>query len=427
MNNALKVMFVLLVSLCILSSAEQPYNVFLLSFDNFYRDAEIDWLRIGFVEFIQDYLNNNLRVNAQRTEKIEATLNQLKTRPDFKTLKNYLLTGSYYRQDGKFFVKIELTDLTTWKPIGTRQIESTTADFGKIVEQVNQAVGELLGLIRPTQLEEKAAPETALTPDSLQKAIDQSLASFRAASTATQKFSFAIEQLDQKLQLSQGSSSQAVRPLKFTSQVSSEFGKQLEESLQRSADFNSIVGYIIQNPYEIEISEPNLQRVPTRDDLINLNFDVIYRLRRTVIKEMLETLPYKDKREYSNYVEYLFSGDKIIFDAELRQRIMRGEYRSFPVITLTSNQGAPLYRIFDLPAIITRSLPTLANVQYIHRFTPRFSLSASSWDVKVWLYNDDLKLSYSIQIGLNELSKVREITVTILPEKEALQILGINP
>lgn len=409
-------------------NAQSPtLNVFLLSFDNFSHDAEIDWLRAGFVDFISDYLKSNFRINAQRTEKIEQTLNQLKQKPEFKYAKNYILTGSYQRDKEKFIVEIELTDLNNWKSVGSRKVEVVTADFAKIIEAVDKAVAELLNFVQPIPSAEEAAPLATISADSLDKAISQSLASFKATSAATQKFSFAIERLDQKLKEQAPESGKATRPLQYIPQSSSDFARQLVEPLRRSTDFNDILNFIIQNPYEIEISEPFFQRVPLRDDYIRVAFDINYKLRRAVITEMLETIPYRSRNDFETYTEYIFSGDKIVFDAELRTKIARGDYRSFPVITLVNSDGLPIFSIFDIPQTTSRTLPRLLNTQYVNRFTPRFSLSASAWDVKVWLYSNDLKVQYTFELSVAELQNVREITVNILPEKEALQILGINP
>lgn len=406
---------ILLVFLGTCVAAQPPTTVFLLSFDNYNRDSEIDWLRVGFVEFIEDYLKNNYDLNVQRTTKIETELSRIKK----ETGGNYLLTGSYYREAGKFKVEIEVTDLNTWRPLGTRQIEAATTDFAQIIEEVNLATAELLGLRSPRSEEEP--PTTALLEDSLRQALSQMQLDYKATVSATQKFSFALEQLDRHLY--QTKEEEPIRRIVTQPQAS----KPVSDFLRINKDFNQVINYILQNPYEIEIGEPTFKRVPLQDDLVRVGFAIRYKLRRAIIQEMLETLPYRQKKDYATYTEYVFGTDKVIVEPDIRNRIIQGDYRSFPVITLTDVSNIPVFRICDLPVFTTRTLPPISRVKYENRFTPRLTLSASSWDVKIWLFHDDLNVNYEFDLEIAELQKVRNITVTVLPEKEALHILNINP
>jgi TolB-like protein len=75
----------LLVLLVGLAGAQTPVassvNLFILSFDNYRSDPEVDWLKEGFVDFLLDYFRTKPGVAAHATARMEATLDKIDREP----------------------------------------------------------------------------------------------------------------------------------------------------------------------------------------------------------------------------------------------------------------------------------------------------------------------------------------------------------
>ncbi|MDD5062935.1 MAG: hypothetical protein PHN44_11720, partial [Candidatus Marinimicrobia bacterium] len=114
------------------TSPESAVNLYILSFDNFKADPEIDWLKESFVDYLLDYFKNQPGIKVRRASELNTLTEQIKSQPEMKKYKNYLLTGNYQRVDGQFEINLQLTDVNTWETIEKKKISEKTSDLAEV-------------------------------------------------------------------------------------------------------------------------------------------------------------------------------------------------------------------------------------------------------------------------------------------------------
>jgi len=405
-------------------------NLYILSFDNLTENPEIDWLRDGFVDFIINHYNYIKAVNANRTSELEKTLKEIREKPELKNIKNIILSGSYKRDKGEFYIKIQLIDLNTLETLGSEEIRINTSDLGKVVESVNNAVDEMIipwYRVRKknkvlSDVKQKIDKEKGITKEETDKMQKVSL-----ISQATKNISFALD----KLEKSYTDKSLPSEKKEFTNQKdiyykkvpSEQFSKKISDYFSQTTSFEDVICRIVENPYKIEVSDPTFKRAPSFPDRIEMRFSVNYQLHRNVIKDMLETLPCS-KRVIDDFVEYSFSNDQFIFEESLINKISHGLFRSFPIILLSDKKGNCVFNIIDIPLALKPNVEDRSNLLFINKFTPILNISVSASDVKVYLENKDIEIRYKIVIPISQLSKISQITVKMLSEDEISKFLS---
>ena len=140
---------------------------------------------------------------------------------------------------------------------------------------------------------------------------------------------------------------------------------------------------------------------------------------------MLETLPCT-KREVDDFIEYSYSGDQFIFDESLIDEISRGIFRSFPIIIFSSEKGDCVFNLIDVPFAFQPQNEERLNLLFNNQFRPMFNIYSSASDVKVYLQNRDTEVEYKIQISIEHLSKISQISVRMFSEDEISKFVSSN-
>jgi TolB-like protein len=239
-------------------------NLFILSFDNYQNDPEIDWLREGFVDFLMDYFRSNPDVNVQRTTAINATLDKIRRTPDLQTARNYILTGNFQRVNDQFEVNLQLTDINTWKTTEQQKIVEKPHDLAKVIEVVNQSAA---GLIDPTLRPiGKGDAESSVRLEQRWNLFARQLPPPKRSSSRSK----IIRHLFRETQnFSPTPKALAQQPNEGIN--AADFSRRLNESVAQSSSFAEILRRICSNPYKIEISDPEFSRVTLNDEMIKIS------------------------------------------------------------------------------------------------------------------------------------------------------------
>jgi len=411
--------FIIMLSLImsVQTFAATGINLFILSFDNYQNDPEIDWLREGFVDFLMDYFRSNPDVNVQRTTAINATLDKIRRTPDLQTARNYILTGNFQRVNDQFEVTLQLTDINTWKTTEQQKIVEKTTDLAKVIEVVNQSAA---GLIDPT-----LRPIGKVDAESSVR-LEQEMEPFRETTAATKKIEFALDKLSgiysEKPKIS-------VQPQKPLAQQPNEginaadFSRRLNESVAQSSSFAEILRRICSNPYKIEISDPEFSRVTLNDEMIKISFVVRYTLNRELIDEMLSTFSYNSKETNERYTEYIFNGDRFIISENLLRLIAQGEFRNYPVISFQTGDGSTAYMLIDVPVSFSKNVKPSPKIKFVSFYQPSLNLIASVKSVRVQLNNKNSEVRYEVEIRRDDLANISQMNIIFLSESGLLDLL----
>lgn len=393
--------------------SESTTNLYILSFDNFNADPEIDWLKEGIVDYLMDYFKNKPGINVRRSSELQDLTQQFRSHPEFKTLKNYLLTGDFQRLNEQFEINLQLTDVNTWETIEKKKISARTTDLARVIELVNMGAAELVGLHLPQKLETKVV--TALTETEKKP--------FRETIAATKQIAVAVDRLSNLYSAPISQSKTAESRLPFESVPDDDFNRRFSESISRSESFQDIIYRVARNPYKLEISDPLFKRQPLNEEMINVTFTIRFALNRTLVQDMLETFPYKSRDEYDDYIEYIYSSQNFLFQDNLPKTIAQGDLRFTPVISFVSDAGLIAGALIDISPAFSKNIKNVPNIKFVTKYQPLINLSASTTDLKINLKNKPTEVEYSLEMSLEQLQHISRIDVLFLSETEILDYL----
>jgi len=398
--------------------AGKPIDLYVLSFDNVESDSEIGWLKDGFIDFISNHYSIGDEVIVHCTEKMDAVVKQIREKTLEPGKKYYVLTGSFHRTNGHFLVDLELFDITNWQKINSQQVNQETVDIARIIEEVNNALDEML-----IPDHKKNAVEPWMVPTT--KSVSVKNDSVRAESHATleQKFS-AISQTTLNIQKVLDNFDKTLHndpqhsiPDENVSATRGVFEYKIREHLTQSDTFTELLEKITHDPYQIEIKSPVFQRISGKEDWVEMSFSVSFKPKRELIREMFVTLPVSSIFESPDFSEFWFKGDKFVIDEKITRRIALGEFRMFPVVSFIRQNGNIEHVIIDVPAT-SGFKPKSETYDVQHSFSPLLTVLGSSWDVKVFLLKRDVAIDYSIELPIKTLGDLATISVRMMSEEE---------
>lgn len=414
MNNARKgsslLRFLLVIFMLSGSGLTAQVNMWVMSFDNLYNDAEINWLKEGFVDFIIDHYKMNLNVHAYKTEKLDNALSKIRSDARFKDTRNLVLSGAYQRKKGEFVVELQLTDLVSWEMLANKTVREKSSDLAQLIMVVNGALDEILdSKITGLSLTEKE-PRPAV--EKIDISTDEKLDDVREITAATKNIGEALEQLLDAYTEKPSASNDATIPFQKSDITQDDFTNKVKDLIRETNSFEEILNRVLNNPYEINIGEPLIQRIPLEKSDVILSFKVDYQMRLPILQEIMETLKYKNKNEGKDYIEYSFSGNDYVFTSKFVKKVAYGEYRYFPVISLIDENGQALIRLIDSPSSLNQ----------VKRFKPMFNIAAGPWTITVFLSKGFQSIDYELTLPLRTIAKISQVSINMMTEEEIVRL-----
>jgi len=387
-------------------------NLWVMSFDNLYSDSEIKWLKEGFVDFILDHYADNPNVRAYKSEKLDETLSIIKKNPKYRESRNLVLSGAYQREKGEFIIDLQLTDLNSWETLASKQVREKSSDLAQLIMTVNSTLDEIVDPQVKEQPSEKTTEGEKNKNTELDIAKDSGLESVREMTVATKSIGAALEQLLDDY--SEKSPTNYEKPVPFEKNEFAQdaFTGKVKDFIQETHSFEQVLSHVLNDPYEISIGEPSIQRLPSNYESVSLSFRVDYRIKLNILKEMVETLRIKMKNEGKTFIEYSFSGNDYVFTSDFIKRVAYGEYRYFPVISLVDESGEAVTRIIDAPGISNRS----------KRFNPMFNIAAGPWTMTIYLVKGTQEIDYELTLPIRSVARISQVTVDMMTEDEIMRL-----
>ncbi len=414
MNNARKGSYLLRFLLVILmlsgSGLIAQVNMWVMSFDNLYNDAEINWLKEGFVDFIIDHYKMNSNVHVYKTEKLDEALSKIRSDTRFRNTRNLVLSGAYQRKKGEFIIELQLTDLGSWETLANKTVREKSSDLAQLIMVVNGALDEILDpkITGSSPSIKEARPAV----EKIDISTDGKLDDVREMTAATKNIGEALEHLLDAYTEKPSASYDAAIPFQKNDIIQDDFTNKVKDFFRETHSFEEILNRVLNNPYDINIGEPLIQRIPLEKDKVILFFTVDYQMRVPILQEMMETLKYKNKNEGKDYIEYSFSGNDYVFTSQFVKKVAYGEYRYFPVISLIDENGQALTRLVDSPA----------SLDQIKRFNPMFNIAAGPWTITVFLSKEFQSIDYELILPLRTIAKISQVSINMMTEEEIIQL-----
>ena len=396
-------------------------NVYVIPFDNSKSEPALTWLSDAFSSMISANLSDQDRVYVKNQFNLEEVMSNRSLLTQQKPgTKNFLVLGKYERSLDKLIISIQLIDITTWDEVDSRRI---TGYYNKI-DDVNSSIVEMVKTMLspylpkpskskyPTLTEGKGMQEP---PSYAQSAID--------ASTAIDK---AIIDLEKKLDVSIGAQGQ-INPdesIEIEGEWILDFSKEDYENAKPENEMNTVMMVevlenLMNNPYTVSLDKPKFNYDPQNKKEFLVQLPVNYKLKSSIIKDMLKSLPYSGLKQDGNLTIFYFNRDKYNFPPDISEKIKLGKYRSIPVIQLQNTNGVPLAVLVDSHDKIIQNLNSDRVVfKSFRSFSPLIDFTVGGWSMQVSLETVDIPANYQFKIDVNTANSISRVKLKFVPENE---------
>ena len=396
-------------------------NVYVIPFDNSKSEPALSWLSDAFSSMISANLSDQDRVYVKNQFNLEEVMSNRSLLTQQKPgTKNFLVLGKYERSLDKLIISIQLIDITTWDEVDSRRI---TGYYNKI-DDVNSSIVEMVKtMLSPYLPKPSKSKYPTLTegtgmqepPSYAQSAID--------ASTAIDK---AIIDLEKKLDVSIGAQGQ-VNPdesIEIEGEWILDFSKEDYENAKPENEMNTVMMVevlenLMNNPYAVSLDKPKFNYDPQNKKEFLVQLPVNYKLKSSIIKDMLKSLPYSGLKQDGNLTIFYFNRDKYNFPPDISEKIKLGKYRSIPVIQLQNTNGVPLAVLVDSHDKIIQNLNSDRVVfKSFRSFSPLIDFTVGGWSMQVSLETVDIPANYEFKIDVNTANSISRVKLKFVPENE---------
>ncbi len=415
----------------------ESITLFVLDFDNLQGDARLEWLSKALKDMILLRLEEEPRVKGRDAGDIAPFLESRATgrREETRSLASntLLLMGSYRREDARLVVDLQLMDMRDWTSLVRQSVEALYSDIPQLnnllIEKVRQMVkgvrffsgfdleAPVKAPPRPVQPPEAARPSPAGEYSRQLPQLQEDLAS-------------ALDDLEEAMDTYSGYRQEPTGTLQTGESYYRDFqlegfGLLPEERVRHTELFEEILRQVADNPYAADIGEMSLEVDPYDNNRVYISIPVTYRVKQTLLEDMLYSLPYVATREERHLRTIKYDKSKFNFSTDLMNRIARGDYRVIPVVQLLNPEGRVRAMLVDSPDISwQRYFPSRGiEVARQKRFVPLLAITTSGFSVDVRMETGDVDVFYEFDVDVNQLSSYARVVVRFMKEEELLRFL----
>ena len=402
-------------------SAPPVLNVYVIPFDNIKNDVAIGWLSDALADIVISELDNNDRIYIKDKSGLEEVMSNrsllLQQRPGTK---NLLVLGKFERALEKISISIQLIDITTWDEVAQRKVRGSYNDMTNINQLLKESINTMMTPYLPEPIKSKYPTLTEgkrmrSPPSYAEKAINMSSA-----------IELAIDDLEKKMDISIGARGE------FDPKDSREddgewvldISKDNYEDSRPENQLNTsmmveVLGNLMDNPYQVKLDRPQFNYDTKNKKQFQVVLPVNYKLKGSLIKDMLKSLPYSGLKQDGSLTVFYFNKDKYNFPVDITKKIQLGEYRTIPVIQLQDSNSKPLVILVDTS---DKQLHELNSNKIIykpfHFFSPLIDFSVGGWSMQVSLETVDIPVEYIFNMDVGTANSISRISLKFIPEIE---------
>jgi TolB-like protein len=427
MRTKIKSIISSLLLMGVLSSAPPVLNVYVIPFDNIKNDVAIGWLSDAFAEMINAELTEQDRIYLKGKAGLEEVMTNrsllLQQRPGTK---NLLILGKFERSLDKISISVQLIDISSWDELGNRKMRGNYNDVTGLNRLLTESINMMMTpylpkaekSIYPTLTEGKRMRNP---PTYAEKAIEVSSA-----------IDEAIIELEKKLDISIGARGEEdpTEAREEDGEWVLDLSKDNYEDSRTENEFNTsimveVLSNLMSNPYQVKLDRPQFNYDPDNRKEFQITLPVNYKLKASIVKEMLESLPYSGIKQDGNLTVFYFNRDKYNFPKDISDNIQRGKYRSIPVIQLLDEKGDPVAILVDTP---DHKIHGLSSDRVVFRpfrnFSPLIDFTVGGWSMQVSLETVDIPVEYRFKMNVSAANNISRVSLKFVPEGELHSFLS---
>ncbi len=415
-------------------------TLFVLDFDNLPGDTRLDWLSKALKDMVLLRMEEEPRIIARDAGDIapflEARVAERAGEARRLASNTLLLMGAYRREDARLVVDLQLLDIKDWSSLRMESLEALYSDIPQLNELlVEKVLSMVKGLEFFSGIDLEAPPEAAVRPFPPLEAVRPGLAPAeeysRQLPQVQEDLARALEDLEEAMDVYSGYRQESTGTLQSEESYYRDF--QLEgfgtlpvEKARYTELFEDVLRRVADNPYSADIGDLSMEVDPYNDNRVYISIPVSYRVKQTLVEDMLYSLPYVSTREERRLRTIRYDKSKFNFTSNLTDRIARGDYRVVPVVQLLDPQGVVRAVLVDSPDMSWERYFPRDGVRVVRqkRFVPLMAITTSGFSVDVRLETSDVDVFYEFDIDVNQLSSYARVVVRFMKEDALLRFLG---
>ncbi len=423
-----------------LPSEQQKVTLFVIDFDNLEGDARLDWLSKALKDMVLLRMEPEERIIAKDAGSIRPFLEARESgRPGKLALasNSLLLMGSYHRQGALLVMEIQFLDLRDWSSLGLGRVE---APYGNIPQVNSVLTGRVVEMLKRLDYYSGVDLEAPLAREEI-AAAEEELALLAPAQrygtqapAASRDMLHALDDLEEAMDVYSGFR----QPASSTQQDGDRYFRDFKlegsgalpvERARHTALFEDMLKRVAQNPYAAELGELGLEVDPYNNERVYLTIPVTYRIKQTLLEDMLYALPYVSTREQGRLRFIRYDRSKFNFSAALLGSIARGDFRVIPVVQMLDEQGRLRAAIVDSPDMSWERYFPDGPVKVVRqrRFVSMMAITTSGFSVDVRMETVNLETKYEFDVDVNVLPSLARVAVVFMKEEELLRFLRSLP
>ncbi|UCH09982.1 MAG: hypothetical protein JSU61_12370 [Fidelibacterota bacterium] len=415
-------------------------TLFVLDFDNLQGDERLDWLSKALKDMILLGVEEEPRIKGRDagdiTPFLEARIPERGREPRHQASNSVVLMGAYRREDARLVIDVQLLDMRDWTSLARQSIEALYGDIPQLNEMlVEKVVSMVKGLEYFSGIDLEAPPRPA-PPVFKTKPTDRAYAPpedyGEQIPQLQEDLAKAIEDLEEAMDVYSGYKQEPEAEATFQTGESyyRDFtlegtGALPEEKARYTETFENILQQVAQNPYSAEIGDLSLEVDPYDDNRVYISIPVAYRVKETLLEDMLYSLPYVSTREERRLRTIRYDKSQFAFSSSLVDRIARGDYRITPVVQLLDPAGVVRAVLVDSPDMSWERYFPRDGVRVVRqkRFVPLMAITTSGFSVDVRLETADMDVFYEFDIEAAQLSSYARVVVRFMKDEDLHRFL----
>jgi len=346
-----------------------------------------------------------------------------------------ILMGSYRREDARLVIDLQVLDMRDWTSLTRESVEALYSDIPQLNQLLAAKVISMvkgleyfsgIDLAAPPEAEPKEPPE----PEPTERPYAPTDEYSRHVPQAQEDLARAIEDLEEAMDVYSGYKQEPKGTFQTGESYYRDFelegmGALPEEKARYTELFEDILQRVAENPYSADIGELSLEVDPYNDNRVYISIPVTYRVKQTLLEDMLYSLPYVSTREVRQLRTIKYDKSQFDFSTSLVDRIARGDYRVTPVVQLLDPAGVLRAILVDSPDMSWERYFPRDGVRVVRqkRFIPLIAITTSGFAVDVRLETTDTDVFYEFDIDASQLTSYARVVVRFMKEDELFRFL----
>ena len=416
-----KYLLVPLMGITLIFAVPPALNVYVIPFDNAKSEPALGWLSDAFSDMVTANLSNQNRVYVKNQSNLEEVMSNRSLLMQQKPgTKNFLVLGKFERSLDKIVISVQLIDITSWDEIDSRKV---TGYYNKI-DDLNSSLTETVKTMLSPYLPKPSKSQYPALTDG--RGMQEPPSYAQSAINASSAIDEAILDLEKKLDVSIGArgqtdpgASQEIEGEWVLDISQDNYENAKPENQMNTSMMVEVLGNLMSNPYMVSLEKPKFNYDPQNKKEFQVSLPVNYKLKGSIIKDMLRSLPYSGLKQDGNLTIFYFNKDKYNFPPDISEKIQLGKYRSIPVIQLQNSSGVPLAILVDSHDKIVHGLNSDRVVfKPFRSFSPLIDFTIGGWSMQVSLETVDIPVKYEFKIDVNTANSISKVKLKFIPENE---------